>query len=123
MTRPRDVVDGYIAALDGETRRLAQDEWGLTVDAGGWPLHVGVALREGLLRAQAQVVGPGALDPGDLLRWNRQVPLVRFAHTREGEVWVQGELPAAAVNAVELDRLLGLLVRVATEAREAVPRG
>ncbi len=122
MTGLRDVVDGYIAALDGETRRLAQDEWGLTVDAGGWPLHVGVALREGLLRAQAQVVERGALDPGDLLRWNRQVPLVRFAHTREGEVWVQGELPMAAVNAVELDRLLGLLVRVATEAREGVAR-
>ncbi len=122
MSGPRDVVDGYIAALDGETRHLAPGEWGLTVDAGGWPLHVGVTLREGLLRAQAQVVEAGALDPGDLLRWNRQVPLVRFSHTRAGEVWVQGELPMAAVNAVELDRLLGLLVRVATEAREAVAR-
>jgi hypothetical protein len=118
MPDPRQVVDGFIAALDGDTRRLAADEWGVSVEAGGWPLHVGVALRDGLLRAQAQVAAPGALDPHTLLHWNRQVPLVRFSHTSEGEVWVQTELPPSAITARELDRVLGLLVRVAGEARE-----
>jgi hypothetical protein len=118
MPDPREVVDGFMAGLEGDTRRLAAGEWGVTVEAGGWPLHVGVALRDGLLRAQAQVAASGALDPHTLLHWNRQVPLVRFSHTSEGEIWLQGELPAAAITAAELDRLLGLLVRVAGEARE-----
>jgi hypothetical protein len=123
VSDPAAVLDAFVAALDGETRRLGPGEWGMTVDAAGSPLHVGVALREGLLRAQAQVAEPGALDPHTLLHWNRQVPLVRFSHTRAGEVWRQGELPPAAVTPRELDRFLGLLVRVATEAREAVHRG
>jgi hypothetical protein len=118
MADPRDVVDGFMTTLEGDTRRLAPGEWGVTVEAGGWPLHVGVALRDGLLRAQAHVAAPGALDPHTLLHWNRQVPLVRFSHTSEGEVWIQAELPAAAITARELDRVLGLLVRVAGEARE-----
>jgi hypothetical protein len=118
---PRTVIDGYVAALDGETRRVAFAEWGITVDAGGWPLHVGVAIRDGVLRAQAHVIEPGRIDPHDLLRWNRQVPFLRFAHTRDGEVWIQGDLPLAAVSAVELDRFLGLLVLSATQAREAAP--
>lgn len=113
-----DLVDRFIASLDGDTRRVADAEWGITLEAGGWPLHVGVALRDGLLRAQAQVVGPGRLDPHQLLVWNRQVPLVRFAHTGAGEVYVQVEVPRAAVTPRELDRVLGLLVRVAQQARE-----
>jgi Putative bacterial sensory transduction regulator len=116
---PRGVVDAYLLSLDGETRRVAFAEWGVTVDAAGWPLHVGVAIRDGLLRAQAHVVEPGRIDAHDLLRWNRQVPLLRFAHTRDGEVWIQGELPLAAVSPTELDRFLGLLVLTATQAREA----
>ena len=68
------VVDRYLAALEGETRRVADREWGLTVDAAGWPLHVGVAIRDGLLRAQAEVVGAGRIDPHALLRWNRGLP-------------------------------------------------
>src|SRR4051794_7975516 len=104
-------------ALDGEVRRGAFSEWGITVPAAGWPLHVGIAIRDGFLRAQAQVVAPGEIDPHDLLRWNRQVPLVRFSHTRAGEVWIQGELPLPAVSPPELDRFLGLLVLTATQAR------
>jgi hypothetical protein len=111
------VVDAFVSSLEGETRRVAEGEWGITVDAGGWPLHVGLALRDGLLRAQAAVAAPGALEPSDLLRWNRQVPLVRFSHTRAGETWIQGELPLSAVDAAELDRFLGLLVLSATQAR------
>lgn len=119
-TDVRGVVDAYISGLEGETRRVAFAEWGLTVDAAGWPLHVGVALRDGMLRAQAHVVGPGQIDPHDLLRWNRQVPFVRFGHTRDGEVWIQGDLPLAAVGAAELDRFLGLIVLTATQARQTV---
>jgi len=111
------VVDEFVASLEGDTRRVARGEWGITVDAAGWPLHLGLALRDGLLRAQAAVAAPGVLDPSDLLRWNRQVPLVRFSHTRAGETWIQGELPLPAVSAAELDRLLGLLVLTATQAR------
>src|SRR5256886_13113236 len=44
-------LETHSEALDGETRRVAPGEWGLSVDAAGWPLHVGVALREGLLCA------------------------------------------------------------------------
>lgn len=116
---PRTVVDTFIAELDGETRRVAFAEWGVTVDAAGWPLDVGVAIRDGMLRAQAHVVAPGRLDPHDLLRWNRQIPYVRFSHTRDGEVWIQGDLPLTAVDPVQLDRFLGLLVLAATQARQA----
>jgi Putative bacterial sensory transduction regulator len=116
---PRTVIDAFIAGLDGETRRVAFAEWGITVDAAGWPIHIGVAIRDGLLRAQAQVIEADRIAPHDLLRWNRQIPLLRFAHTREGEVWIQGDLPLAAVDAAELDRFLGLLVLSATQAREA----
>lgn len=116
---PRSIVDAFVSGLDGETRRLAFAEWGVTVDAAGWPLHVGVAIRDGMLRAQAHVIGPDRIDPHDLLRWNRQIPYVRFAHTRDGEVWIQGDMQLAAVDPVQLDRFLGLLVLSATQARQA----
>jgi Putative bacterial sensory transduction regulator len=113
------IVDDYLSALEGDTRRVAPGEWGLTVEAAGWPLHVGVAIRDGLLRAQGEVVGPGRLPAETLLRWNRGLPFVRFTHTGAGAVWVEADLPLAAVTAEQLDRFLGLLVRVATQAREA----
>jgi putative sensory transduction regulator len=118
-TEAAAAIDAYLATLEGETRRVAAGEWGLTVDAAGWPLHVGVALRDGLLRAQAEVVGPGRIDDHVVLHWNRSLPLVRFSHTGAGAVWVQGDLPLEAVSANRLDGFLGLLVRVATQAREA----
>jgi hypothetical protein len=116
----REIVDRYIASLPGETRRLTDTEWGLTVDAAGWPLHVGIAIRDGLLQAQAEVLGAGQLDEHTLLFWNRSLPLVRFAHTGAGEVYVKGDVPVAAVDEAMLDRFLGLLVRTATMARERV---
>jgi hypothetical protein len=112
-------IETYLEALDGETRRVAPGEWGLTVDAAGWPLHVGVALRDGLLRAQAEVIDRGRIDDHVLLHWNRSLPLVRFSHSGAGAVWVQGDLPLQAVSADRLDGFLGLLVRVAIQAREA----
>jgi len=114
-----DLVDRYLGALEGDTRRLTETEWGISVEAAGWPLHVGVALRDRLLRAQAQVVGPDRLDPAALLRWNRGLELVRFSHTGAGDVYVEGSLPLEAVTEAWLDGFLGLLVRVATQAREA----
>ena len=119
----RDVVDGYIRALDGETRRVAVDEWGISLEAAGWPLHVGVALRDGLLRAQAEVAEPGRLPAEAVLRWNRGLPLVRFSHTGAGHLYVEGSLPVEAVSERRLDGFLGLLVRVATQAREAARAG
>ena len=114
----RDVVDAYLADLEGETRRVAEGEWGLTVEAAGWPLHVGVALRDGLLRAQAEVVRTGSIDPHVLLHWNRGLPLARFTETGSGDVWVEADMPAEAVTPERLDGFLGLVVRVATQARE-----
>jgi hypothetical protein len=119
----RDLVDRYLGALEGDTRRVADGEWGFSVEAAGWPLHVGVALRDGLLRAQAEVVGPGRLEPEALLRWNRALALVRFSHTGAGDVYVEGALPLEAVTEARLDGFLGLLVRVATQAREAAAGG
>jgi hypothetical protein len=113
-----DIVDRYLAALEGETRRVAEGEWGFTVDAAGWPLHVGVAARDGLLRAQAEVVPAGELDPHTLLHWNRGLPHARFTHTGAGDVWVEADLPLEAVTTERLDGFLGLVVRVATQARE-----
>ena len=116
---PAAVVDDYLASLDATTRRVAPGQWGLEVEAAGWPLHVGLALRRGLLRAQAEVVGPDQLSDHELLHRNRTLAIVRLAHTADGTVWVQGDLPPAAVSAQELDRLLGLLVAAATEVRQA----
>jgi hypothetical protein len=118
-TEVRETIERFLAGLEGDTRRVGENEWGFTVEAGGWPLHVGIALRDGLLRTQAEVSAPGRIDPHVLLRWNRELPLVRFSHTGAGAVYVQGDLPPAAVTAAALDRFLGLLVRVATQAREA----
>ena len=115
----RETVERFIDGLEQGGRRVADDEWGVTVDADGWALHVGIVLRDGLLRAQAEVIGPGRIDPHVLLRWNRELPLVRFSHTGAGAVYIQGELPPAAVTEAQLDGFLGLLVRVATQAREA----
>ncbi len=117
-----DVIDAYFDALPGATRRLAHGEWGLTVpaeEAAGWPLDVGVRLTEGVLGAQAHALdSPGGIDPWMLLWWNRQTRYVRFACTRSHEVWVHGELPVAALDEREVDRLLGLVVEGAIAVRE-----
>jgi Putative bacterial sensory transduction regulator len=120
VSEARSVADAYIASLGEAARRVADGEWGVTIDdAAGWPLHVGIRLADGFLRAQAEVVDPGRIDDHVLLHWNRSLPLVRFSHTGAGAVWVQGDLPLEAVSAERLDGFLGLLVRVATQAREA----
>ncbi len=117
-----DLVDAYLAELPGDTRRLAGAEWGLTAPpdvAGGWPLHVGLRLLDGLLTAKAPVLDAEAgIDPWMLLWWNRQTRYVRFACTRGHEIWVQGDLAARDVNEPALDRLLGLVVEGAVAVRQ-----
>ena len=117
-----DVIDNFIDALPGETRRLAHGEWGVRVapdQAAGWPLDVGLRLVEGILRVQAHALeSSDGIDPWMLLWWNRQTRFVRFACTREREIWVQGDLAATDVDERALDRLLGLVVEGAVAVRE-----
>jgi hypothetical protein len=117
-----DVVDSYLADFEGESRRLARAEWGLTVPAeaaGGWPLEVGVRIVDGMLRAQAPAAPfDEAFDPWMLLWWNRQTRYVRLACTRSREIWVHADLPAITVDEQALDRLLGLMVEAAVAVRQ-----
>ena len=121
-----DVIADYIDALPGETRRTAHSEWGVTLDeerAGGWPLDVGLRLADGLLRVQAFALPYREdLDFGQILHWNRQTRMARFGCTRSGDIWVQADLPAEAVNAGQLDRLLGLVVEAALNVRAYASR-
>ncbi|MDQ3768580.1 MAG: hypothetical protein M3370_03745 [Actinomycetota bacterium] len=111
-------VEGYLDGLEVSWRRVAQGEWGLTlVDVGGRPLHVGLALRDGLLRAQAQALDPDRVDDHELLHRNRGLALARYTHAGDGTVWVEADLPPAAVDATWVDRLLGAVVEAATVVR------
>jgi hypothetical protein len=116
-----DVVDEYVSALPGSTRRLARAEWGVTVQAdaaAGWPLDIGLRIADGLLRAQAFVARHDeSLDPWVFLAWNRQTRFIRFACARNGDVWIHGDLPVDAVDPVSVDRLLGLVAEGAVVAR------
>ena len=116
-----DLVDDYLSALGGSMRRLAHAEWGLTIApdaAGGEPLDIGLRIADGLLRAQAFVSAHhDALDPRLFLHWNRQTRLVRFGCARNGDVWIHGDLPVAAVDAGSIDRLLGLVAEGAIAGR------
>src|SRR5947207_9998382 len=114
-----EAVQSVVSGAGG--RSLAHGEWGLTVpDVGGWPLDVGVRLRRGALRAQAFVAGAGAVDEHELLVRNRGLLLVRFAHTRSGDVWLVGELMEDHVDGASVDRLLGLVVQAAADVRALV---
>ena len=117
---PAQAVEKALRESGVEWRRVGPVEWGLSVTAAGSDLHVGLALRGGLLAAQAEVLPPGVASEQALLRRNRTLRLVRFAHTAAGAVYVQGEVPEAAVSAEEVDRLLGLIVTAAEELRGAV---
>ena len=111
-------VAGFLSSLEIEVRSVAQGEWGITVDAAGFELDVGIAIRGPLLRAQAAVLPAGLIDPHQLLYWNRQAPLVCFGENRAGEVFVSGEIPLESLSSETLDRFLGLLLASATRARE-----
>jgi hypothetical protein len=114
---PIDAVDGYLGGIGA--RRLAAGEWGLTVP-DEHPLDIGVRVADGLLRVQAFAV-PAADAPSseDVLHWNRATRMVRFARTRDGDVWVQAELPVSVADADLIDQVLGLVVEAARSARAA----
>lgn len=98
-------------------RRLADGEWGLTVE-DEHPLDVGIRIAEGLVRIQAFAVPAADAPPDeDALHWNRATRVVRYARTRSGDLWVQAELFLDAAGA--LDRVLGLVVEAARAARGA----
>jgi hypothetical protein len=118
MDDPLTCLNGFMSSLDATVRVLAPGEFGLVLDCAGFPLDVGVAVRGELVRAQAAVLPADAIDPHQLLYWNRQAPLVCFAENRAGEVFVCGELPLASLTTETLDRFLGLLLASATRARE-----
>ena len=109
-----DVIDAYVSSLPGETRRLSHAEWGITLapeSAGGWPADMSIRIEEGIVRAQAYALPANDdLDPWVFLQWNRQTRHVRIASTRSRDIWVHGDLPVAAVDDREIDRLLGLMV-------------
>ena len=118
MDTPADRVAHFMSSLQSEVREIAPGEWGVELDAAGYRLDMGVAIRGEFIRAQAVVLPPGLIDPHQLLYWNRQAPLVCFAENRAGEVFVCGELPLESLNTETLDRFLGLLLASATRARE-----
>jgi hypothetical protein len=107
------VVNEYLEALDGDTRRLSHTHWGLTLPpetAGGWPCDIGIRIEDGLLRVQAYALAANqGVDARVLLQWNRQTRLVRMASTRSGDIWVLGDLSVNAVDEKQVDRLLGLV--------------
>lgn len=117
------VVAAYLAELDlapGARRTLAAGHWGVTLATAGWPLDLGLSVEAGVLRAQAEALPAGVLDPHALLYRNRRLRLVRYTHAADGTVWVEGDLPEQAVTAALVDRLLGALVAAATDVREHV---
>jgi hypothetical protein len=120
------LIDAYVAALPGSARRLSDGHWGVTIDAehaGGWPLDVGIRLDEGLLRIQAFALpARDELNPWNLLHWNRQTRMVRYSCTRSGDIWVNADLPAAALDEKLLDRLLGLVAEAALAIRAAIEK-
>jgi hypothetical protein len=118
MSEAHAQLESFMSSLDADVRLLAPGEWGLAWEAGGFSLDVGVAIRGGMLRAQAAVLPAGLIDPHQLLYWNRQAPLICFAENRAGEVFVCGELPLGAIDHATLDSFLGLLVASAARARE-----
>lgn len=120
MSSGPEAVAAFMSSLDTEVREVAPGEWGLTLEAAGFDLDIGIAIHGPLIRAQAAVLPSGVINPHQLLYWNRQAPLVCFAENRAGEVWVCGELPLESVQTETLDRFLGLLVASATRAREFV---
>jgi hypothetical protein len=113
-----DRIARFLTSLETNVREVAPGEWGLVLDAAGYPLDVGVAIRGMLLRVQAAVLPAGVIDPHQLLYWNRQAPFVCFAENQAGEIFVCGELPLESLDTDMLDRFLGLLLSSATRARE-----
>jgi hypothetical protein len=119
-----DAVNDVLQASGRPVSRPAEGEWGMVLDdVGGWPLDVGLRVRDGLLAIQAQACRPDRLDAHLLLHRNRLGDLVRYAHAADGTVHVHAEIPlSAAADAATVDRVLGLVIEAAGWAREAAGR-
>jgi hypothetical protein len=112
---PIDAVDGFLAGVGA--RCLAPGEWGLTVP-DEHPLDIGIRVDGALVRVQAFAVpAPDAPSSEDVLHWNRATRMVRYSRTRDGDVWVQADVPVAAADAALMDQVLGLVVEAARAAR------
>ena len=71
-----DVIDKYLGSLPGQTRKLGDSQWGVTIEPaedGGWPLDLGLRLKEGCSPSRPTRYRPGghralaaaALEPAD----------------------------------------------------------
>lgn len=110
-----DAVGDYLSGVGA--RRLADGEWGLTV-ADEHPLDIGIRVSDGLVRVQAFAVPAADAPPSeDVLHWNRAARMVRFSRTRDGDVWVQADVPIGVAGAALMDSVLGLVVEAARSAR------
>ncbi len=111
------VLDEVLAGAGLQARALGAGHRGFRAEAGGRALDVGVAVRGAVLLAQAEVAGPGLLDPHDLLHDHRKRVFARFSHAACGTVWVEAELPLAAATPELVDAMLGALIEAAELAR------
>jgi hypothetical protein len=110
-----DAVSGYLGSVGA--RRLADGEWGLTI-ADEHPLDIGIRVADGLVRVQAFAVPAADAPPSeDVLHWNRATRLVRFARTRDGDLWVQADVDLASADEALIDQVLGLVVEASRSAR------
>ena len=116
-----DAVTSYLASAGVDWREVAPGEWGFSTDAGGWPLHVGIALKDGLLRVQAEVLRRGCRSTRT--RCCTATGAGRScgsARRLRGWCGCRRSLPASAVSADELDRVLGLLLEAVEETRNSI---
>jgi len=119
----RESIEHHLSTLEAGAERIEPERWRLVTESAGYPLAIELELRGPLVRAEAAVLPPEAIEPRQLLFWNGQAPLVCFAENRAGEVIVCGEIPVAALDGELLDRFLGLLHASATRARQFVLPG
>jgi hypothetical protein len=119
-----DAVNDALQAAGGPVSRPADGEWGMVLDdVAGWPLDVGLRVRDGLLAIQAQACRPERLDAHLLLHRNRLVDVVRYTHAADGTVHVQAEIPlVAAADPVAVDHVLGRVIEAAEWARTAAAK-
>jgi hypothetical protein len=118
------LVRAFLQGLEAPFREVAEGEFGASLeDVGGWPLELGVRVRDGLVAAQAEALAQGhGLDLHALLHRNRIASLARFAHSSAGALHVHVDLPADGLTAAAADRALGELVQAVLWARYAARR-
>lgn len=115
-------LDAVLDAAGLPARTLSALHRGVTLEVGGWPLDVGIAIQRGVLRAQGELLGPGQVDAHELLHDHRQLAFVRFSHSDGGAVWVEAEVPLAAATEPLIDAMLGALVEAAELGRRRAQR-